>query len=127
MADDVGGASRPVRQAHGWWEQRHLGRQAMDALTVSITGGVVRGQGRDRIAPFTLDGTIDQRGAVAILKRYQAGHSVHYVGMYDGEGVLSGRWHLTGGEGRWLIAIRGGDEAEIDLDAIEAIEPGPRD
>jgi len=120
-------ATGPVRQAHGWWEQRHLGRQTMDPLAVTISRGVVRGHGRDIIAPFTLDGTIDQRGAVAIVKRYAAGHAVHYVGMYDGEGVLSGHWHLTGGEGRWLIAIRGADDADVDLDAIEAIEPGPRD
>jgi len=125
--DDAGSGAEPLRRALGWWEQRHLGRQAMDPLSVSIAGGVVRGRGRDIIAPFTLEGTIDGRGAVAIVKRYARGHAVHYVGMYDGEGVLSGHWHLLGGEGKWLIALRGGDEADADLLAVEAIAPAPRD
>ena len=98
----------------------------MEPLTVAISGGVVRGQGRDLVAPFTLEGTIDARGAVAILKRYRNAHVVHYVGMYDGEGGLAGRWHLDGDEGRWQIVLRGDAAGAAELDGVEAIEPLPR-
>ena len=119
----TGGAGR---RAQGWWEQKHRGRQAMEPLSLSISAGVVRGQGRDLVAPFTLEGTIDARGAVAIVKRYRNAHVVHYVGMYDGEGGLAGRWHLDGDEGRWQIVLRGDAAGAAELDGVEAIEPLPR-
>lgn len=92
-------------ECEGWWEQAGFGRQPMEQLTLGFANGRIWGAGVDIIAPFTFSGTID-RGAVAMIKQYHGLHSVQYLGVYDGEGLLTGEWRVPGDRGPWMIRIR---------------------
>ena len=89
----------------GWWEQVFFGRQPMENLPLSFDGRRIRGAGVDIVGPFTLEGLLDERGGVAMIKQYR-GHAVDYLGMYDGEGTMSGQWRIGADHGRWMITIR---------------------
>lgn len=78
----------------------------MTELRLKFDSGVILGTGRDIIGPFTFHGTIDNQGHVAMVKQYIGQHSVDYVGIYDGEGLLYGDWHIGGSKDRWLIRIK---------------------
>ena len=96
----------------GWWEQAEFGRQPMDPLTVEFDTGRISGSGNDIVGLFTLTGTIEG-GNVAIVKQYIGQHSVDYVGTFDGEGTMHGRWGIAGWfGGNWMIKI-----------AAHAVEP----
>lgn len=100
----------------GWWEQSWYGRQPMNNLRLSFADGRIEGLGDDMIGSFTLSGRLRPDGVVTILKQYIGQHSVDYVGSYDGEGVLSGQWHIGDLHGNWLIRIGGLDSlAEADI------------
>jgi hypothetical protein len=92
-------------QCEGWWEQGWFGRQPMLDLTLEFRGEEVSGNGRDMVGLFTLRGTLNASGEVALVKQYLGKHSVNYVGRYDGEGVLAGEWRLFMSRGRWAIKI----------------------
>jgi hypothetical protein len=79
---------------HGYWEQKFFGRQLMHELTLHFAGGCIRGQGYDCIGDFTFTGEYDDQGGVYLLKQYVGKHSVNYVGQYDGEGTIYGRWTI---------------------------------
>lgn len=89
----------------GWWQQRGLGRQPMLDLILDFQGPTFNGHGRDVVANFTMSGSVRQDGSVEILKRYRHRHSVLYVGHYDGEGTLNGRWDIEGHQGEWSIRL----------------------
>ncbi len=78
----------------GYWEQAGWGRQRMHDLVLRFTDGTVQGEGIDVIGHFTFHGTCDGQGAVALVKQYAGRHRVHYVGRYDGEGTIFGRWTI---------------------------------
>jgi hypothetical protein len=90
----------------GWWEQAWFGRQPMENLALAFDGRRIRGSGVDVVGRFTFDGLVDESGGVAMIKHYLGGHSVDYLGLYDGEGTLSGDWRIGPDHGRWLITIR---------------------
>jgi len=106
-------------QCLGWWEQRGLGRQAMQDLVLDFLGNSLVGHGSDLVAPFTLTGNVRQDGSVEILKQYRHRHSVLYVGSYDGEGTFSGRWDIGGHQGEWLIRLLRSSGATLDDDIQE--------
>ena len=89
----------------GWWEQKGYGRQEMDPLSISITGDLISGSGRDVAGRFKLAGFISRQGRVWMLKRYFYVHVAVYTGGYDGSGKLSGRWWLWGQKGDWEITL----------------------
>lgn len=89
----------------GWWEQLGFGRQFMQELTLGMADGRVCGGGKDILNPFTLSGTIDNRGLVEIVKSYEDRHSVLYRGSFDGEGTLFGTWYVQGLSGKWSIRL----------------------
>jgi hypothetical protein len=66
----------------------------MHDLELHFGGGVIEGQGRDCIGPFTFGGTYDVDGSVTMTKQYLGRHSVLYQGTYDGEGTVFGRWSV---------------------------------
>jgi hypothetical protein len=112
----MSGDSSRTCGCEGWWEQAWMGRQPMTGLTMAFDGRRIRGSGIDVIGRFTLDGLIDERGGVAMIKRYLAAHSVDYLGTYDGEGTMFGEWRIGPDHGGWLITIRrvqAAAEAEI--------------
>lgn len=89
----------------GWWQQNGYGRQNMEELKLDFQGPTIFGQGTDIIAPFTLSGKVRPDGSVEILKQYARRHSVLYIGNYDGEGTMSGKWDISGYRGEWSIRI----------------------
>ena len=90
----------------GWWEHAHHGRQPMVDLTLQFSGEEIFGNGRDMVGLFTLRGTLNALGEVALVKQYLGWHSVQYLGCYDGEGVLAGEWRIFLDHGRWAIKIK---------------------
>jgi hypothetical protein len=80
----------------GYWEQVYWGRQPMPDLVLHFADGIVTGEGRDCIGPFTFEGTYDDRGNVVMVKQYLGRHKVLYEGTYDGEGTVFGRWSIGG-------------------------------
>ncbi len=87
----------------GWWQQNGYGRQSMDELKLDFVGPTIVGEGHDIIAQFTMTGKIRADGSVEILKQYRNRHSVLYVGHYDGEGTMCGKWDISGYQGHWSI------------------------
>jgi hypothetical protein len=91
----------PSGRWDGFWTQSGWGRQAMTPFTLHFAAGVVTGDGRDVVGPFTFDGVYDERtGEVRMVKQYLGRHAVLYVGRPDGEGCIQGTWalgeHCTG-------------------------------
>lgn len=100
----------------GWWEQRGLGRQPMQELTMQFAGGRVSGSGHDVVGVFTFAGTINPQGQVAMVKQYLGRHTVDYVGTYDGEGLLQGEWSVGSfHRGPWLIWIKKSSSSANDI------------
>jgi hypothetical protein len=74
------------------------GRQRTD-VDLEFAGGVLTGRGRDRVGPYTVEGTYDPlTGRCEWVKRYLGKHKVAYRGVNDGRGV----W------GVWEIRLLGG-------------------
>lgn len=94
----------------------------MTELRLKFDSGYITGTGRDIIGPFTFHGTIDSQGHVAMIKQYIGQHSVDYVGIYDGEGLLYGDWHIGGSKDRWLIRIKGTTNHSQSSEEIATIE-----
>jgi hypothetical protein len=84
----------PSGSWRGWWEQPRFGRQEMQAFQLRFAGGLVEGEGRDIVGRFTFHGTYDDQGGVYLVKQYIGKHQVTYMGTYDGEGTISGRWSI---------------------------------
>lgn len=99
----------------GWWEQDWYGRQPMHQLRLLFLEDQFEGSGTDIVGPFTMAGTIAADGTVRMVKQYLGQHSVEYVGTYDGEGVLSGTWHVSYLRGPWMIRL---GRAEADAEAL---------
>ena len=78
----------------GYWQQQVFGRQPMHDLTLRFAGGQIDGEGYDCIGYFTFAGRYDDQGGVAMVKHYLGKHTVDYVGRYDGEGTIHGRWSI---------------------------------
>jgi hypothetical protein len=66
----------------------------MHNLKLEFSSGLIEGEGRDIIGRFTFHGTYDNVGAVRLVKQYIGRHQVAYVGTYDGEGTIHGRWFI---------------------------------
>ncbi len=98
----------------GWWQQSGYGKQEMSELKLDFRGPTIFGQGRDIIAPFTLAGKVRSDGSVELMKQYHGRHSVLYVGHYDGEGTLRGRWDISGYQGEWSIKLLRSSSADSD-------------
>jgi hypothetical protein len=80
----------------GFWVQTAAGRGPMSALTLRFAAGAVRGEGVDRVGPFTFEGEYDEAtGAVRMVKQYLGPHAVLYVGHPDGEGSIQGTWFIA--------------------------------
>jgi len=84
----------PSGRWRGYWEQQVYGRQPMDGLVLHFADGVITGHGADIVGPFVFRGSYDDRGTVTLTKQYLGRHSVHYQGVYDGEGTIHGVWSI---------------------------------
>jgi hypothetical protein len=95
----------------------------MEQLHLALSPPRIKGSGADIIGPFVLDGVITAGGGVTLQKTYVGKHDVTYNGEYDGEGRMWGTWKCGPDSGRWMIAIRRGDEATEDVDNVVEIGP----
>lgn len=91
----------------------------MRDLSLDFRGPTILGQGTDIVAPFQLSGKVRSDGSVELLKRYQGRHQVLYVGTYDGEGTLCGRWDIAGHQGEWSIRLLSPNQPTSDDDIQE--------
>jgi hypothetical protein len=66
----------------------------MDDLVLHFADGLIDGGGRDVIGRFTFHGTYNEAGEVRMVKQYVGRHQVAYVGSYDGEGTIFGKWSI---------------------------------
>lgn len=60
---------------------------------LNIFNGQVKGQGRDDVGEFTINGDWNPNGQVAFVKQYIGQHNVHYEGSFDGLHV-QGQWKI---------------------------------
>lgn len=64
---------------------------------MEFADGMLRGDGVDRIGTFRIEGQYRHDGGIARvgwIKTYDGGHSVLYMGTFDGRWIL-GRWDVT--------------------------------
>jgi hypothetical protein len=111
MVEQPEGSAPSLIRCEGWWEQNGFGRQPMVDLRLRFGSGRVQGSGTDIVGPFTFSGLVSPHGSVAMVKQYIGRHSVDYLGTYDGEGVMWGRWRIGPLHGPWMITIRPGTAA----------------
>lgn len=102
-------------ECSGWWQQAGFGKQPMRGLTLEFCGPTIIGKGADIIASFTISGKLRPDGSVEILKKYDRRHSVLYVGTYDGEGSMNGKWDIAGVQGKWSIRLNRSSVDQADL------------
>lgn len=98
----------------GFYEQH--GRRYRQEQTMEFADGHVRGEGSDEVGPFRIEGQYDSAGdAVRLgwIKTYEAGHSVLYLGAFDGTWI-EGAWELEGypGDGFGFCAPGADPEAK---------------
>jgi hypothetical protein len=101
-------------ECSGWWQQKGFGRQPMNDLQLEFRGPTIYGRGTDIISPFTISGKLRPDGSVELIKKYDQRHTVLYVGTYDGEGSLNGKWDIGGYQGEWSIKFQRSNSAEED-------------
>lgn len=68
-------------------------------MTLEFADGIVRGDGRDGIGPFTLEGEYrlaEGELRVGWIKTYDGAHSVLYLGHQRGASIV-GRWSIPPG------------------------------
>lgn len=68
---------------------------------MEFADGMLRGEGNDGIGPFRIEGQYCSEGdavRVGWIKTYDGGHSVLYLGSFDGGWIL-GTWALQGDVG----------------------------
>jgi hypothetical protein len=103
----------------------------MHDLQLRFAGGLVEGEGRDVVGRFTFHGTYDDQGGVYLVKQYlrtegieepgNAGHQVTYMGTYDGEGTIFGRWSIQEDRtsGPFALApVRGWIDSDAAIEAV---------
>ncbi len=72
-------------------------------LTLEFADGLMRGDGRDGIGTFTVDGEYrveDGEVRVGWIKTYDGAHSVLYLGTLEND-QITGSWDLGGTKGRF--------------------------
>lgn len=94
----------------------------MTQLRLKFDSGSISGSGLDMVGLFTLHGTINQQGQVAMIKNYIGQHTVDYVGNYDGEGVMHGEWHIGKLRGRWMIRLKSAKSIAAPIEDIAVTE-----
>nr|HEX4318703.1 hypothetical protein [Kofleriaceae bacterium] len=87
----------------GYYEQ--AGRRFPQEMTLEFADGLIRGDGRDGLGTFTLDGEYRSDAAAVRLgwiKTYDGAHSVLYLGTL-GATAIAGTWSLIGGTGKFAL------------------------
>jgi hypothetical protein len=80
----------------GHYEQG--GEKYPQEATLEFADGLIRGDGRDGLGLFSIDGEYRRETArvcVGWIKTYEHAHSVLYLGFLEG-GIIRGHWNLSG-------------------------------
>jgi len=75
-------------------------------MTLEFADGLIRGDGSDRLGPFTIDGEYRvDAGEVRLgwIKTYHGAHSVLYLGKLE-NGQIAGKWKLAAGSGNFALS-----------------------
>ena|SRR5688572_16286708 len=87
--------------------QRHYPQQ----MTLEFADGLIRGDGRDGLGTFTIDGEYrvdDGDVRLGWIKTYDGAHSVLYLGKLEAD-AITGHWRLPGGTGGFAIRPHSGE------------------
>lgn len=75
-------------------DKRIPGKHGMD-LHLTFQNGKMRGEGRDRVGTFVIDGTYHlEDGKAYFSKTYPGSHTIRYQGYNEGKGIW-GTWELS--------------------------------
>ncbi len=91
----------------GYYEQG--GGRYPQQLTLEFADGLMRGDGRDGLGTFTVDGEYrveEDEVRVGWIKTYDGAHSVLYLGKLAADRI-SGRWQLSGMSGGFALESPG--------------------
>ncbi len=94
--------------ASGLWRgyYQQFGRRYPQEMTLEFADGLIRGDGRDGLGVFTLEGEYRvDRHLVRLgwIKTYDGAHSVLYLGAVVGQ-RLEGAWSLSGDRGEFSLS-----------------------
>ena len=103
-------------------DKRIPGRHEME-LHLTFRAGALTGEGRDRVAQFTVEGGYRiTDGACDFRKTYPGSHTVLYAGFNEGRGIW-GTWELAGVKGGFHIWPEGMSDPTQPAMAEEAEIP----
>ena len=93
--EELRGSFHMSRANKTWRGQYHdeNGEHEMVIDHLNIFNNQVKGNGRDDVGEFTINGDWSPNGQVAFVKQYIGQHNVHYEGTYDGVRV-QGQWKI---------------------------------
>ena len=91
----------------GLWSGYYVqgGRRYPQDMTLEFADGLMRGDGRDGLGTFTVDGEYRVDGhevRVGWIKTYDGAHSVLYLGTLETDRI-QGTWSLPGGTGAFAL------------------------
>ncbi|MFT3700082.1 MAG: hypothetical protein QM831_43455 [Kofleriaceae bacterium] len=83
----------------GLWSGHYKqgGSKHPQKMVLEFADGLVRGDGKDDLGSFTLEGEYRVDGdeiRIGWIKTYDGAHSVLYTGTFDEHGVVSGKWKI---------------------------------
>jgi hypothetical protein len=112
----------------GFFLDRRLPGKHQMEMVLSFSAGKLTGTGRDRVGPFTFDGTYDVAdGKCAWLKQYVGAHAINYRGFNEGKGIW-GTWEyysvVTGGFHIWPEGMADPTQPTLEEEADVPVEVG---
>ena len=121
----------PSGEWTGFWMQRSMyrGERSWMELLLTFSGGIVRGEGRDRIGEFVLLGTYDLKSAEVVFTKTHPTHDVFYRGWAELDKGIWGLWKLPHDHDGFHIWPKGisdptGQNLKAEADApVEEEEP----
>ncbi|MGA2501090.1 MAG: hypothetical protein ABSH20_25415 [Tepidisphaeraceae bacterium] len=121
----------PSGEWTGFWMQRSIYRGARSWMELQLTfaGGVLRGEGRDRIGEFTILGQYDLKSAEVTFTKTHPTHDVFYRGWAELDKGIWGLWKLPFDRDGFHIWPKGmsdptGSNLKAEADApVEEEEP----
>src|SRR5262249_27928277 len=91
----------------GLWEghfRQHF-VNSPQVMTLEFADGMIRGDGKDRLGKFTIEGEYRvEQGVTRVgwIKTYEGAHSVLYLGTFDGTRIAGG-WRIRHEWGRFRL------------------------
>lgn len=76
-------------------------------MTLEFADGLIRGDGRDGLGPFAIEGEYRAEEALVrlgFIKTYDNAHSVLYLGQLAGSATIQGEWQLGPSRGKFALS-----------------------